>query len=444
MTLIKLLIVLPAAVLAQDGLTLSDAVRTALSQHPAIQAAGSRLQAADTRIGQARAGQLPKINYSEAFQRSNNPVFVFSSLLAQRQFTQSNFAIDSLNNPASVNNFQSQLIAEQPLYDAGVTKRQIESARLQRQLSAEEKRQLEANLAAAAARSYFGVLLAEEALKFAREAVTSSDADLQRARNVRAAGLSTDADVLSIEVHLASMREQEIRRRSELDVARAALNEALGAPLDTPRTLATPLAALDSKPAERETFEARAVKERSETRQAELGVQLATEQSSLARTAYLPQVSLRGVLEADRGRFVTQAGGNWFAAITLRWNLFNGYADKGKIQESRYALAASRSQQRQVQNGVQLQVRQAHAQFTAASERIQVAQAAIAQADESVRIIRNRYESGLSTVTDLLRNQVAALEARLRRLMAVHDQRVAATMLELAAGSLTPESEVLR
>lgn len=442
--ILKLVIFLPAAALAQDTLTLSDAVRTAVSQHPAIQAAGSRLQAADTRIGQARSGQLPKINYTESYQRSNNPVFVFSSLLAQRQFTQSNFAIDSLNNPASVNNFQSQLSAEQPLFDAGVTKRQIESAQLHKQLSGEEKRQLESNLAAAAARAYFGVLLAEEALKVARETVLSSQADLDRARNVRAAGLSTDADVLSIEVHLAAMREQEIRRRSELDVAHAALNEALGAPLDTPRRLTTALAALDPQPAKREEYEQRAAKERSEARQAELGVRLATTQSSLARTAYLPQVSLRGVLEADRGRFVTQSGGNWFAAITLRWNLFNGYADKGRIQESQYALAASKSQQRQVQNGVQLQVRQAHAQFTAATERIQVAQAAIAQADESVRIIRNRYEGGLSTVTDLLRNQVAALEARLRRLMAVHDQRVAAAMLELAAGSLTADSEVLR
>jgi outer membrane protein TolC len=442
--ILKLLLSLPVVMLAQDGLTLSEAVRTAISQHPAMEAAASRIQSADARIAQARSGQLPKINYSESYQRSNNPVFVFSSLLAQRRFTESNFAIDSLNNPASVNNFQSQLSAEQPLYDAGVAKRQVESARLQKQLTGEEKRQMESNLAAATARAYFGVLLAEEALKFAGEAVTSSQADLERARNVRSAGLSTDADVLSIEVHLAAMKEQEIRRRSELDVARAVLNESLGAPLDTPRRLTTGLLALEPIATKREDYEQRAVKERSETRQAELGVQLATTQSSMARTAYLPQISLRGVLEADRGRFVTEAGGNWFAAVTLRWNLFNGYADRSKIQESQFALATSKSQQRQVQNGVQLQVRQAHAQFTAASERIQVAQAAIAQADESVRIIRNRYESGLSTVTDLLRNQVAALEARLRRLMAVHDQRVAAAMLEFAAGTLTSESEVLR
>ena len=49
--------------------------------------------------------------------------------------------------------------------------------------------------------------------------------------------------------------------------------------------------------------------------------------------------------------------------------------------------------------------------------------AAVAQAEESLRITKNRYDSGLTTVTDLLRNETALLEARTRRLAAIHDQR---------------------
>jgi outer membrane protein TolC len=50
----------------------------------------------------------------------------------------------------------------------------------------------------------------------------------------------------------------------------------------------------------------------------------------------------------------------------------------------------------------------------------------------------------LTTVTELLRSETALLEARLRRLAAVHDQRVAAAGLELATGRLAPGSEVLK
>jgi outer membrane protein TolC len=67
----------------------------------------------------------------------------------------------------------------------------------------------------------------------------------------------------------------------------------------------------------------------------------------------------------------------------------------------------------------------------------------VAEAEESLRITQNRYESGLSNVTDLLRNETALLESRTRYLAAVHDQRIAATMLELATGRLSADSEVL-
>jgi outer membrane protein TolC len=67
----------------------------------------------------------------------------------------------------------------------------------------------------------------------------------------------------------------------------------------------------------------------------------------------------------------------------------------------------------------------------------------VAEAEESLRITQNRYEAGISNVTDLLRTETTVLEARTRNLAAVRDQRMAAAMLELATGTLTPDSAVL-
>ena len=58
---------------------------------------------------------MPKLNYSESWQRSDNPVFVFSSLLTQHQFSEQNFAIGPLNRPDAMNNFQSQLALDQTI-----------------------------------------------------------------------------------------------------------------------------------------------------------------------------------------------------------------------------------------------------------------------------------------------------------------------------------------
>jgi outer membrane protein TolC len=90
-----------------------------------------------------------------------------------------------------------------------------------------------------------------------------------------------------------------------------------------------------------------------------------------------------------------------------------------------------------------LQVHRAYADLNAATQRIEVTKASVTEAEESLRITQNRYESGMSNVTDLLRTEATVLEARTRQLAAIRDQRIAAAMLELAAGSLTPDSAVL-
>jgi len=126
---------------------------------------------------------------------------------------------------------------------------------------------------------------------------------------------------------------------------------------------------------------------RPEARQTHLAADLAKVQADSARGTLLPQVSFHGAFEADRQQFINKGGANWLASIGLRWNLFNGGADKARIEESSHWMTRARADEQRVDSAV--------------------------------------------------------LESRTRYLAAVHDQRIAATMLELAAGRLSADSEVL-
>jgi outer membrane protein TolC len=428
---------------AQDPLSLRDAVRLAIRENKAMAATAAGAQASQARIREARSGRLPKVNYSESFARSDSPVFVFSSLLTQHQFGPENFNIGPLNRPDFLNNFQSQVTVDQVLYDAGQTRNAVKSAQLASQLTAEEQRRVEMEVISGVARAYYGVVLAAESLKTAEQAVLSAEADLKRAESVRAAGMSTDVDVLSIRVHLAGVQEQRITRAADLDVAKAALNDALGLPLDTPHTLTTVLAPLGASGSDLAGLERAASADRPETREMRLAKDLAQTQVDAARGSLLPQVSFRAGLEADRQRFITRGGANWMASVSLRWNLFNGFADQARIAENSHLLRRAESDELHTDSAVRLQVRRSSAGLEAAVERIGVAKAAVVEAEESLRIVQNRYEAGMTNVTELLRNETALLESRTRLLAAVHDQRVAATMLEYAAGRLSADSEVL-
>jgi outer membrane protein len=81
----------PLTVWAQDPMSLKDAVHLALNRNKSVEASDASRKAAESRIAEARAGNLPKVNYSESWTRSDNPVFVFSSLLTQHQFGEQNF-----------------------------------------------------------------------------------------------------------------------------------------------------------------------------------------------------------------------------------------------------------------------------------------------------------------------------------------------------------------
>src|SRR6266700_2065436 len=209
---------------AQDPMALKDAVQLALDKNKSVEASVAAHKAAESRVAEARGGNLPKVNYSESWARSDNPVFVFSSLLTQHQFGEQNFQVGPLNRPDFLNNFQSQLTADQTLYDAGRTKHAVRSAELTKDFRTEEGRRTQMELIASVIRSYYDALLGAEQFNATSQAMRSAQADLERAQAVRAAGMSTDVDVLSIRVHLAGVREQQIRLAANLDVARAALN----------------------------------------------------------------------------------------------------------------------------------------------------------------------------------------------------------------------------
>jgi len=441
---ISVLLALAGPLLAQDPLPLREAVGLALRENKAIAAANAGLRASAARIDEARAGRLPKLNYSESFTRSDNPVFVFSSLLTQHQFGTENFNIGPLNRPDALNNFQSLVTVDQPLYDAGQTSNAVRAASLLSLMTGEERRGTQMQVIAAVVRAYYGAVLASESLKTAEQGVRSAEADLQRAESVRVAGMSTDVDLLSIRVHLAAVTEQRIQRAADLDVAKSALNDALGLPLDSSHLLTTPLSPMDLPDMALMPLEKDASTARPEARQVRMAASLAKARQNASRGALLPQVGFHAALEADRQQFIERGGANWLASVALRWNLFNGWGDKARIEESNQSLARAHDDEQRVASAVRLEVRRAWADLRAARQRIEVAKAAVAEAAESLRITQNRYEAGMSNVTDLLRNETAVLESQTRYLTAVHDQRIAATMLDLSAGRLSPDSEVLK
>jgi outer membrane protein len=396
-------------------------------------ALASTIEEAEARVRQAQSGFWPRVDVTETVQRGDQPVFVFSSLLSQRRFSEANFAIPALNHPDPLTNTRTGIAVEQRVFDAGLTLLAVRAAKLDRDMAAATQDDASRDLAFRAAQAFVRVLQLEAAVRAADGAVAASESDQQRARARREIGLVTEADVLAVEVHQADMRQRQITAVGDLAVARIQLADAVGLPLTTAVMAVRP--SPPPMPADGDTLVREALNIHPRRRQAELQQQLADNARRTARAGLLPTVAAQAGWEFNGSTLGTQES-SWLVGAEVRLNLFKGFADSARMTEAGHAQTRAAAGRERVERRIEVEVRAALAQVEAARAREEAGRTALTQARESQRIIRDRYEAGLATVTDILRAAEATLDAESRATAAEMDVILQTVALDRAIGRL--------
>jgi outer membrane protein TolC len=423
--------VVPA--LAQTPLTLEDAIKRAQGQTAEARALASAIDEADARIRRTQSGFWPRIDVTETVQRGNHPVFVFSSLLSQRRFTAANFAIPALNDPDPLTNTRTAVNLEQPVFNAGLTRLGVDAAKLDRDLATATRDAARQDLGFHAAQAFVRVLQLEATVRAADAAVAATESDRRRARARREAGLVTEADVLAVTVHLADMRQRQIAAAGDLAVARMQLAEAVGLPLSAlvvPVRPAAPPPLEDGDGLVREALTTHPMLRRTSVQ-----LQLADNGRRAARASLLPTIGVQAGWELN-GATLGEQQSSWVIGAEVRVNVFRGFGDTARIAEARHAHLRATAERERAERRIEVDVRGALAQLAAARAREEAGWAALMQARESQRIIRDRYESGLATVTEVLRAAEATLDAESRATVAEMDVILQTVALDRARGRL--------
>ena len=397
-----------------------------------VTAAGRQL--ADAQLQEARTGRWPSLQANETFTRSNNPVFVFGTLLEQGRFGPENFAIDSLNHPNAVNNFRSALTLRVPLFDQRQTETRTAQARIAQQEADQQTEMAAQQLRFAVIRTFYGLLLAQARLEVSDEAVKTAETDVKRARDTFESGLVVQSDLLAAEVQLSEFRQQQIQAKGDLVTAMAALNTAIGLPLERPQQ---PMGALVERSFPTETVEVlteQALRDRPDYQRAVLSSRASEVRSRGARGEWLPRVDAF-VTAGASGRYVAGGSGDFAAGASITFNVFDA-GRNARIDQSRAAELIATAQQEELANQIRFEVMRAYHQYVSARERMAVVAQVTAQATETLRMVQDRYHAGLTTITELLRAQTALVRARSDVLAARYEQYVGYANVLLAAGRL--------
>jgi outer membrane protein len=436
----SLSLLVPALAFPQQPITLSDAVRIALEKNPLRKAAIADVRVAASGVREARAGLLPHIMFSEMAIRSNDPVFVFGTKLRQQRFSAADFALNQLNTPTPIGNFSSKFSGQWRLFDSFQNYRSIERARKMNDASREQLERADQELIARVVQSYYGVLLARRHVSVTDDGLKTAKSIEERSRNRVQAGLAVDADLLSAQVLTANREQELIRARNDLSYAEVALAITIG--LSTQATLspADILADRTLPSTDISALERDAIQQRPDVRRLRSEQSAQRQSVSIAKSAFGPRLDAFGSWQTDSHSLGWNGGNNWTAGVELQIDIFSGGAKLAQLQRERASSDRIAAMRTAFEDQVRLEVRRAYYDHDSAQQQVAVAKAASEQAAESLRILSNRYDAGLATVTDLLRVEEAAHRAQSEYWDAVYRTQTTFANLQLAAGTLTPDS----
>lgn len=425
-------------------MTLREAAVSALEKNPSVEAAAHEEKAAEAGVKQAKSAFYPRVDFKETFTNGNNPVYTFGTLLGQRRFTGADFDLDRLNHPDPVNNFKSEVTVWQSIYEGGGTRARKRAAELNVGVKEKQSRRVVQGILFDVVRHYQGIQLAKEGVEASRGALRSAESSRDRARNMVDAGMVVKSDLLRLEVFVADLRRKLLEAENECLMARAALDVDMGGEAEGSVDPPSPLKMVGYEAEQEAVYRESALRDRPDLLQLSAAVEMARQRVVEAKAEAKFTVGAFTTLEYDQGTGADRSGANYMLGVQAKYNIFDGKYKGAKAAEAESNLAALEAQLRHAKNQVSLHVKDAWLRLRTARELHKVALEAVGQAEESLRIVRDRYESGLAILTDLTQAETALLGARTNLSSAVYGFNVAVAGLELAAGRLGLDSQVFK
>jgi outer membrane protein len=253
------------------------------------------------------------------------------------------------------------------------------------------------------------------------------------------AGVITNADLLRVQVAEANARQQQIVAHTSGITTTAQLLDALGMRPDDDVELMEPTTLLDSS-AEALPDLASATNQAEARRPEVMQLKLSNAAADRSRSArffsLLPEVDAEGGYVRTDGQLFAPPN-QWYVGVKASWAIWEWGATFFQARAaSKQAQAAALDLEDQ-KRGVAVEVHNAIAQTEAAGVAVQVAQQAIASAQEAYRVEQALVQAGSATTTDLLDAQSALTTARLNFARSRYDlaiQHVALTRV-IGAGN---------
>jgi outer membrane protein TolC len=418
---------------------LSEAVAIALKNNPDIGASGYDIAAAQARKDQARAAMLPDVSAIGGYNR-----FLDDQRLIPARYNGEPGAY-------STSIFAGDIVLRMPLYTGGRRINEIRAATLLEEASRHRLGRSREEIVFNVSSVFYAILAQQKVIDSLLFAEKTLNSHLKRVNDLIAAQKAAKVDRLRTEVRLADVRQKIVREKNTLAVQKQLLVNFMGigqthgepelqGSLDTDIELTLSM----------EDGLSSAYQKRPDYLAVRKELEAQARRVDVARGEHLPTVSLFGtyggrwaVNPADQpGGAVAPSASSTedvgSIGIGLEIPIFEGGRIQARVAEERAKLAAAQERMRKLELQIRLEVESAVLNFTSAGERVRTLRKSVEQAEESLRIERQKYEVGKGAIVDVLDAQSALLDSETNYYGALADVQVARAQIDLAIGEEKP------
>lgn len=417
--------------LTEDRSGLAATVDAVLSHNSGMKAAEAKVRQAEAGRRQAIAMRFPMLSARSQVTRSDNPVYVFGTLMEQGRFGPQNFAINSLNNPGPLTNIQSALDLGIPLF----TGFELTSAGRLSELSGREassgREGAAQQLRLQTASLFFQLLFYRDLLKTLEDRIAASGQEVADAGKLKARGVVFGSDYYAAEAIHSGLKGWKIQVQSDQSAALARL--AILSGKEGWQPTGSLMGTLPEVASKEELLKTALIK-RPELLAAASRVTMADVNRRQAGRALLPKVRAFASLATNTDDFSSNPSNYLFGVgATLPLGDPAYLARRSGSLAAEEAAAQSRTH---LEESIRIEVSQAYEAYQGARAGLPLAKDTQERAAKSLELFRPLYRSGRQSILEVLRAEDACARAQAAYLQALLNVHVGYLQLHAAAGSL--------
>lgn len=412
----------PAPPQADARLTLADAEKIAIQNHPQIQAAVEVANVAQEQVKQARSAYYPMVN---------------GSLTGAEAENNSRIAAGALNNSIIYDRYANGVAVSQLITDFGRTHELVKSSNLHAQAQQENVVTTRADVLLNVDGAYYGVLKSQTLLRVAQQTVSERQLVVDQVNAQYKSKLKSGLDLSFAQVDLAQAQLLLIQAQNDLQAAFADLSAALGYSDQRTFQLAEEPLPGQPPPSDWSQLLQEAMRDRPELISQRLDLSSAQTYATAERDLWFPTISAAGAAGLTPFRQDNLLAPRYAAAgFNVNIPIFNGHLFGALRGE---AEAESRAQQqylRDLQNRITRDLRTAWLNAQSSYQRLSVTQQLLEQAQKALDLATSRYKLGLSSIVELSQAQLNETQAEIAQASAKYDYQTQIAALNYQLGAL--------